>query len=100
LTKRILLVKSVDKIYCRVTISEETKFLTVSLATLTAFFNTFLQLPIHRKTASLSMKKNITILLHNWLEAIKYKKACFSLPVLTSAAAAQFFSPKMLTGTP
>jgi len=43
-------------------------------------------------------KKNITKLLHNWLEAIKYKKACFSLPILISAAAAQLFPPKCLQG--
>jgi len=40
-------------------------------------------LPIHRKTASLSQKKHITELLHNSLQAIKYKKACFCLPILT-----------------
>jgi len=34
-------------------------------------------LPIHRKAASLSQKKNITELLHNRLEAIKYKKGMF-----------------------
>jgi len=36
----------------------------------------FLQLPIHRKTA-LTQKKNITELLHNRLQEIKYKKGMF-----------------------
>ena len=40
----------------------------------TAFFSMFLQLPIYPKKASPSQKKNITELLHNRLQAIKYKK--------------------------
>jgi len=73
--------------YYRVTISEEAKFLTVS----TAFFcdnkqalygnfeQMLLQLPIHRKTTSLSQKKDITELLHNnRLQAIKYKGHFFT----------------------
>jgi len=50
----------------------------------TAFFTMFLKLPTHRETAPLSMKKNTTELLHNRLQMIQYKKACFSLPTLTT----------------
>jgi len=64
LKKSILLGKSADlACYGRVTISEEAKFLTVWLATfhdnkqkLYPFFRMFLQLPIHCKTTSLSLK--------------------------------------------
>jgi len=40
----------------------------------TTFFSMFLQLPMLRKATWVSQKKNITELLHNRVQAIKYKK--------------------------
>jgi len=50
-----------------------------------AFFRMFLQPLIHRKTAPLPLKKNITKLRHNRLKqkAIQNIKAYFSLSILT-----------------
>jgi len=69
-----------QQIFNRKSISRKITLLFATYKRYAAFFSMFLQLPMHRKTASLSLKKNITELSHNSLQAIKYKKSTFLSP--------------------
>jgi len=76
--------ENLQRFYCRTTVSEMAKFLTVSMVTfldnkqaLYSIFQYVLTTLIHPKTVPLSK-----ILLHNRLKAIQYKIACISLPFL------------------